>query len=273
MIKQIKFRTQKGSAILIALFVMSTVGVVAFGSTRTYLSELKTTTNITLTDNAYYGAESGLEIALLKYRANPNLQWSNNCDPATSVCTRPSGTSVTDDKPVALPALTNGAVPSVKVEFQGTKLTGTSLKKDDSKQINLNSDLGQSATLSWVWDASCSSLSADSYGLRVSYIDSSGNLDTGQTLDTIYKPSQTSTNLTLANPTVIARIRPLGCDLASYNLVGNSSGSLVDTGITTIDSIGDFAGVSRQLEARIDRSNNQLLGIFDYTLYGNSSIQ
>lgn len=267
-----------GSAILIALFVMATVGVVAFGSTRTYISELHTTTNLTITDNAYYAAESGLEQGLLAYRENPNAQWSEQCSDPSIQCSR-TGSSVdpTLDTPIAIkPDLANGATTKVKVGYLGGELDGGSLKQDESRQITIPT--GNSATLNWTWatiDDTSTGIKAcnvsQDHRLRISYINPDGTIDTNKTLDDTL-PSQTISNISLtgSNGTII-QIRPLGCDLSNYSVSGTNI--IVNKGNTTIDGIGEFGSVSRQLEAKIDRSTNQLLGIFDYTLYGKDSIQ
>jgi hypothetical protein len=259
------FNNRPGSALLIALFVMSTVGVIAFGSTRLYISEIHSTDNLTQTPQAYYAAESALEDGLLAYRQNANSQWSDSCLPDNS-----SNCLVTNSSNFAqLPDLTNGEKAKVKMYYLGQKLDNTKgLKKDDSVVINLNPNLA-SEKLTWVWDnpASCSN-----YGLRISYIDENGKQDNNiNNLSQIFlQSSQLTASLSSASAKSVI-IRPINCSLASYQITNPGGNDPIDTGLTTIDSIGQYNNVNRELRATLDRSTGQLKGVFDYTLFGSES--
>jgi hypothetical protein len=250
MLKMTKLKTQSGSAILIALFIMATLGVLAFSTSKVYISEIRTTTNLNYSIAAYYAAEGSLERSLLAYRLNPNQEI-----PVTG-----SGFAT----PITL---TNSAQLSQKMKYLGATQIGAAVAQDDTRQITLDGS-GPSAKLSWVWGSQLTN-TLENRGLRITYIDPI----TGDQLPTepIFMPmSAPGTNLSLpTNPTII-RIRPIGVGLASYT-VTPASGT-IDTGISTIDALGEYGGVKRQLEAKIDRASNRLQSIFDYTILTKDSI-
>jgi len=56
-----KTQKNKGSSLLLALLVLSTVLVIAFGMSRLMLGEIKLSKNIPQSLKAYYAAETGIE--------------------------------------------------------------------------------------------------------------------------------------------------------------------------------------------------------------------
>lgn len=285
-----KINTKPGSALLMSLFIMATVGVVSFGSTRLYITELRSTSNLTNTPQAFYAAESALENGLLAYKVNPQVQWYKNCIPDSSGDNTP-GSCHSSDPPdfVELPKLDNGEKSFISMTYWGDLLSDkTVLRKDNSATISV--DLSSDKTLSIYWAhlgdkdsdgnplQSCGNSNDPNKGVRVAYI-SSDKLDVNRSRGDIFHPySYTSpdpqkitlTSASAGVDTVV--IRPIGCDIKSYTM-SDVNNNAMDSGVTTIDGLGKYNDISRQLEAKVDRSTGQLNGIFNYTLYGKDSIE
>lgn len=71
-------KKQRGSAILIAVFLVAAIGGIAFSFGRVFLLDADTAT---ITENgvsAYYAAESGIEEGFLRYRYNKNSEVPSN---------------------------------------------------------------------------------------------------------------------------------------------------------------------------------------------------
>lgn len=69
-------KKNKGSAILIAVFLVAAVGGVAFGIGRMFLVESNLSSTWENSTVAYYAAESGVEEGLLRYKYNKNQEIS-----------------------------------------------------------------------------------------------------------------------------------------------------------------------------------------------------
>lgn len=65
-------RQSRGSAMLIAMLVVSLVGVVGFGLVRITIRQLRQQGSVAASTRAYQAAEAGLEYALLQYKLDKN---------------------------------------------------------------------------------------------------------------------------------------------------------------------------------------------------------
>lgn len=78
----------------------------------------------------------------------------------------------------------------------------------------------------------------------------------------------------IADITEIAsmEIKVFGSDLAVALEAKPSDAALIDTGITTIEALGSVGDSKRKLVAEIDRRHGTLIGVNDFTLYGEGGI-
>ena len=141
--------------------------------------------------------------------------------------------------------------------------------KDESREFTIYG--GDSVTLKWRW----SEPSLPNQGIRIIYINPETlAVDENKTAADIFINSQTSyTFATASSPNTIIKVRAMGNSIDWYKLA--SDGGKVDTGITTIDIKSKYLDVSRQLQVKINRNENQgsaLNSLFDYTLLSDCSL-
>ena len=257
----------KGSALLIALMIMASLGVATLSAAKLFLSETKTSTNISETAGAYYAAEGALEKALLKYKENPAIQLSGDCVTGVGV----ANCLPTVNSPWHLESgLQNGALLYTKIYNTSDMLENNNdIVRDESREFTIYG--GDSVTLKWRW----SEPSQPNQGIRIIYINPETlAVDENKTAADIFINSQTSyTFATASSPNTIIKVRAMGNSIDWYKLA--SDGGKVDTGITTIDIKSKYLDVSRQLQVKINRNENQgsaLNSLFDYTLLSDCSL-
>lgn len=258
----------KGSALLIALMIMSSLGVASLSAAKLFLSESKTSTNISQTASAYYAAESALEKALLAYRQDPSIQLSGSCDSRTSTN---SCVAKASDQWFDSGGLNNTAKTYTKI-YSASAISITNnegIAQDQSKEFTIYS--GVSATFDWEWE---NSPQTNQQGLRIIYINAETlTVDESRTPIFVDATSQSSVTLSTSISKTVIRVRPMGNSISSYTLTP-SSGS-IDSGITTIDVKSEYLDVSRQLQVKINRNKDQgntLNSLFDYTLLSDCSL-
>ncbi|MBI3495191.1 hypothetical protein HY065_01030 [Candidatus Berkelbacteria bacterium] len=76
----------RGSAIILALVIVSLVSVVAFSLSRVLVSEIKIESGLEDASGAYLVAEASLEDGLIEYRKNHNYQCSADYAPSPKAC-------------------------------------------------------------------------------------------------------------------------------------------------------------------------------------------
>lgn len=259
--------SNQGSALLIALMIMASLGVATLSSAKLFLSETKTATNISETAGAYYGAEGALEKALLRYKENPAIQLSGDCATGVGV----ANCLPTVNSPWYLEnGLQNGALLYTKIYNAADGLeNNTDINRDESREFTIYG--GNSLKLEWRW----AEPTQPNQGIRIIYINPETlTVDENKTAADIFINSQTSyTFATATNPKTIIKVRAMVNSIDWYKL--SSDGGKVDTGITTIDIKSEYLDVSRQLQVKINRNENQggvLNSLFDYTLLSDCSL-
>lgn len=240
--------------------IMGSLGVATLSAAKLFLSESKTSTNISETAGAYYAAESALEKALLEYKIDAGIQLSSSCDNRIDnkcVATASDGWKESNS------SLTNTAKTFTKIYSYANSIENlTGIHQDESREFKV---LDKNATLEWTW----TDPSVIGQGLRIIYIDMTTlEVDKNKSTSDIFKQSPDNT-LTIPLNTLI-RVRPLKGNIATYTLKAADDGK-IDMGETVIDVKSEYRGVSRQLQVKINRnkdSGNTLNSLFDYTLLG-----
>lgn len=278
----------RGSALLIALFIMASAGAVTFSSARLLISELKSNTNISGSTEAFYGAEGALETSLLELSKNHLIQWGGEAG-CTTPTTNLTNCKVSGNDP--LYDLTNAGIWSngqkmyTRISFLGNTITNQYLGQDQSADINLPVlSAGTSASLNWTWvcptepdnpNLSCAIKSATPAtgqgGVRIESI----NPNTGAILGgSLSPPSSSSTGLTQYANSSLVRFRPLGGSINYNVIISPTNSESIDTAETTITAKGVSAkgDVSRQLKVVIKSQKKKLDSLFDYVLLSKDSL-
>lgn len=81
-----RMKHNQGSAIILALVIVSLVSVVAFSLSRVLVSEIKIETGLEDASGAYLTAEASLEDSLIEYRKDHNYQCSADYAPSATAC-------------------------------------------------------------------------------------------------------------------------------------------------------------------------------------------
>lgn len=276
-----KFSRKSGSAILIALFLMSTIGVISFGSTRTYLSEARSNRNYISTNASYYLAEAALEEGLYLRKSDRRVQVSDECD-------KPNADGVVAGGVECIVLSSHNFWPlkdgksGVRISRYGditeTKCTSESrceLKKDSSAEVQLPKNWR--VLLNWEWTAGPPVSNPAQALIRIIAYDEKGEQRADQ--GAVIYPSESSKTLNNSfDEDLIFRFRPLGGDIKYWLSDGyvdsETNMQLADLGKTRIDAYGQAGdSVRRQLRLEIDESSGRLNSIFDYTIYGLNILQ
>ncbi|TSC92858.1 MAG: hypothetical protein CEN91_354 [Candidatus Berkelbacteria bacterium Licking1014_85] len=242
-------KKQKGSALIIALLIISTLAVVSFGSNRIFLSALKTSDLYAQTPFAYYAAESGLEKALLDYKENNDIE-----------------REIIDSEINSVAKQTYSLIRTYKgSQFGGDDVNNDNYKitKDDYKEIDLT---GLSGTIDITWSWSDASVGK---GIEFITVD---NLNRKVSLPQETFPPDSDYSYTVSQDDIKLRIIPRGSGVNGLKAVIHEGGQ-IDSGIYTITSTGKYQNTNRKLQATIDRRGGTLLNIFDFALYAVDNIE
>lgn len=274
-------QTYRGSALMIALFMMATLGVVTFTMAKIYIANTKTSTNIADTQGAYFAAEGALERSLLAYQKNHDVQASGDTG-CNGITDSSASCQVKEDATLLLLAqLDNAAAEQVRISYYATPTATTFCSETVSPCLAQDTDAEifvpnstQSFTLNWT------SVAGQTPGpVRIIYIGDNGQYDHTDSIVTAASASSQliSQPAQLNGQNYIVRFRPLGFDMDKYSVTGLDSNHYVDTNTTTIDVVGFYRNTKRQLKATINRNSTSshvgLNSIFDYTLLSQDSIE
>lgn len=161
---------------------------------------------------------------------------------------------------------------------------GQALKDGNVREFNVESGVGNPEApelLKVYWSCDGALSCPPDSRLVITLIYSQGGGASETTVDkllpptTAYDPSYEVTAINRALTDLIRiRIKPLGSDIHLSTVMLNSAGVAVKTrsDIARLQSIGYFGGVTRRLEATIDRNSGSILGLFDYAVYAGSSL-
>lgn len=321
---------QRGSAILIAVFLVAAVGSAAFAIGRLFLMDAVISDKYESSVIAYYVAESGIEEGLLRYRYNKNQEVPIGSNMPIINLTKNSRESK-DPASYAFAPLNRYYVPSVEylTEFYGENVVNPGIPSFDANDIadanypgiyRIPKDEAIKLDLSKV-------APSDTITLFVKYkkIDSDEDFDftspcgtecpflevalTGQTPDSgknLYQSkmalvanghtnsfnaddfiSETTdvTTEVITYKDLVGRIRaknkapifddtdvlslmikPLYAD-AIIGIKTKSTDKKLPAPYNTVKSTGYYGGVTRTLEAKIDRQAGTVYDLFDFVLY------
>lgn len=238
-----KINHKTGSALLITLLIVAVLAVVAFGSGQIFVLDRVITTAFEDTQTAYYGAQAGIEEGMRQFLANRNIE----------------GLIVT-------PQLAVGSIEKLEISYKTLNPNFGPLAKDETLELetaNIASS-NSSLTIRATWSA----INSSTY-LQVGRIDS--------TTDSFNQVVNLATQLNqeevipLQTTTVKVRIKALGNNISQLTVSAGTT--KIDSLKTTISSTGKFGTAKRKLEAVIDRRTGTLIGIFDYALLSQQTIQ
>lgn len=286
--------TKKGAALLLALLITGTIGGLILLVSRISLIKVRTATNLTQSQIAYFAAQAGIEQGLMAYRANKNLEYPTDTDIPipTNDSINYMRYDVKNYTPTGLNApkiVTNSTQPEksdipyydLKIYYKKNASAADpisfDLEKDDIKQFAVQNFSSNVINIKWKAENSLE------LGILEYTTILPGNQITKQTFpqnDPGGDNQAASGDISVpfgpisGNDTGILQLRYLSSSPdASAKIEISSSGNPFDSGTTYIESIGYFGQVKRKLVAEIDRQNGSLINIFDFTLYANENIQ
>lgn len=240
--------SKSGAALLITMLLIASVGALALAVSRITLSELRITTTFADSVVAYQSAESGVEDALLRFRYDRSL--------------------VLDDEDMG-----NGA--KVYMTHLANKFERTSsnpLKKDEIVELDVSNN---PFLITATWDA----LEGDSgwFEWRVSGTSGESKWHTIPDVKDIQALPGFSEVISagVSDPqTLVIKFLSNTPGAKASVLLQPNTGSEIDTGITTVESVGTSNNTQRKLVVTVNRKSGQIIDIFDYTIYaGEGSIQ
>ena len=318
----------RGSAIIIAFFLMAAISGVTFAIARLFYLDTSAADIYENSSIAYYAAESGVEEGLLRYRfdrqsvvgatnkvnrTNLNDLTVSLVDPNASLSTIADANqkSIFDlkmdyktrfygNEKVADPqnALDGNDLTSANVSDYGEEYL---VLRDESVKIDITDTIGDSSDAKFMvvmhnyytdqgFNKNKSFIEARVVGTvgssdqeykKILVSNNFLNFDhlsmvqmergSGQGLDYYYKEQlfnkitgSVSFNI-LDKKRVFLYLRPIGCDI----LIGlaPSPGNSISAPYTTVKSTGYYGGISRTLEAKIDRQSGTVYDLFDFVTY------
>lgn len=317
---------QRGSAIIIAIFLITAVGSVAFGIGRLFALQSNISGFYENATIAYYSAESGVEEGLLRYRHNKNAVVTTaagyeNLSDMKQLATTPSdpvkffygmqmnylgsyyGADIYKKTSAFSDSDLNDSTYIGNSEFKIKR--DNSIKIDVSNLAVIGSDNGGDLNLylrtpKYATGLSCEGTYGFTTGKTRPYIEAkvTGVVDTAFQEEKValqYRSTGTHTDEevlatssdsgVLAYNNLLTKIRdsrdtyriftsgkvelslkPIGCDVY-FGLKPADATKQIAQPYSTIKSTGYYGGVTRTLEARIDRQAGTLYDLFDFVIY------
>lgn len=320
---------QRGSAILIAVFLVAAVGSAAFAIGRLFLLDASISDKYESSVIAYYAAESGIEEGLLRYRYNKNQEVP--IDTSMTIVNLSDFTATTNNpNTYTFQPLKRYYVPSVEylTEFYGENVDrslGLSegdiahsnypeiyrIPKDEAIKLDLSKvEASDQITLFVKYikpdntgdafnftTSSCSNncpflevaltgntpLSSNLYQSKMALV-KHGNTNSFNADDFVSGSIDVATNVITYDdllgsvraknkapifdtPEALSlMLKPLYAD-AIIGIKTNSTGKKLPAPYNTVKSTGYYGGVTRTLEAKIDRQAGTVYDLFDFVLY------
>lgn len=288
--QQSRFKTQyhSGSALLVTLLLIGTIGAIILTLSRTNIIKLRIASSLNESQVAYYAAEAGIEEGLLAYRADRNIQV-----PYKTGDTEPSSGSnnyrkvnlenLTDNSEIKEEIgdiSTDNPYYELKVYYK-KDLLAAKLVKDQIRELSVKN----TETIRVKWNIEFNNgTSAPLARGAVEYttLDKTNNMikKTNPQLGYLSEGSFTVAGVDglLQVKFVLQREANTAYSDAQFanlrlKLEMTSLAGLIDSGKTYVESIGHFGAVKRKLVAEVDRKSGALINIFDYTLYSKENIE
>ena len=256
----------KGSALLISMFIMASVGIISFSVAKIFISEIRSTGSIIGGTAAYYGAEGAMEHLLLQYQIDKRNQFPASSD-SVQKTTPMADLTLQMSNPSPLLTTAGRMYYMGDINVLECKVDNPcDLTKDTTREITLpayGSNPATSIVLNWGW----SQLDTGIMRITKTLISPSPQYQHSQGVVSESAASSISETLFAdsSSPTLY-RFRPLKYDVKYWFSGASPAGTLFDLGKTTIDTKGTYGKSSRQLQAIIDNSTGSLQSVFDYTV-------
>lgn len=294
---KLKVQEQQGSAIILALLVVSTVSVASFSISKVLISEIRIESGLEDASGAYMTAEASLENGLVEYRKNRNYQVSAEfAADATKVPFQDGsgtmfnatprevalGSNLTADAQAAELVWFNAVSPaSQAIEAVGTDeliekdIRAIQLPLPGGVQNNNNCSVSSGSGIKFCWNWASGGRNRT---MEIALLDAAGNLIPGFP---IYE-SGTERIVSVPAGATTLRFRPIGSGLAPSGNSGtpafrpayafNTFGKPMDAGISRIEATGRFGKSQRKLKVEIDRKRDALITEFDFTVFSGSDL-
>lgn len=274
------YQKNSGSALLITMLLIGTIGVILLIAARTNIIRLRTATNLSESQVAYYAAEAGIEEGLLAYRADRSIE--------VPITTEQPSEESTDYRRVILGSIASG--DTIKAEGQSTNVPLDPTKptydmkiysRGEQAEIEMKADdilqfkrPEHTFNLEWEIISGGSNVLAD---MEYAYISSINKQWHSSFLgNDVYGSRGSFPMLADTGENGVIRIRLLvpqdknpGVNISQVRakITMKAMQGVIDLGYTYIESIGYFGQAKRKLQAKIDNQSGALIGIFDFTLY------
>ncbi|MBI3261440.1 hypothetical protein HYZ64_03675 [Candidatus Berkelbacteria bacterium] len=290
-------KAQSGSAIILALLIVSAVSVAAFSAARVLISEIKIESGLEDASGAYLAAEASLESSLVEYRKDRNYQVSQE-----STTTSPRipfqdgignlfdgsprevdlGSDLSGQAQAGELVYFNGVSPSsspteiVQVdELIERDISALQLTTPSGVQNNNNCGATTGSDLKFCWHWASTDPKRE---MEIVLLDRAGNVLPGFP---IFEPG-TERIISIPPNAAILRFRPLRSSLAPVGTPGtpgykpayafNSFGKPMDMGITRIEATGRFGRSQRKMKIEINRRSDGAIGEFDFAVFSGSDL-
>ena len=258
---------RRGTAILIAIFLVAVFGAAAAGISKVVITEIRSSRLSAEALTAFYAAEAGIEDALARYRFDHDV-----------VVPNPETVNLSSDPKVLY---------KLKIWRLSDRTDWQAMQKDEVREFDLTNLKGQQMKLEWhrplygairkyqtvmQWQLLDPTKSSDQQML----VEGSN----GAASQTSRAPnlSQRSQELNVP-PGSGKRKLKLHAYIVKSDLSSGESGGIVeyrlssdsnrpiDTGLTTIESTGYLGNTQRKLQLVIDNSTGKAVSLFDYSLF------
>lgn len=313
----------RGSAIIIAFFLMAAISGITFAIARLFYLDTSASDIYENSSIAYYAAESGVEEGLLRYRfdrqsevgtADAVNRTNLNDRTVSSVAPNTSLSSITDANKKSIFDLRM----SYKASFYGNEKAALSdivldgrdlasadygdeylVPRDESVKIDITDAIGADVKLFVLMQNFADQFTGDKDKsfIEARVVGTSGGEQVEEKRALVTNTSTTGfssaviqmqpspgcgsncyekENLitwifgsgtfdTQNNQRVFLYLKPIGCDI----IIGlaPSTGSYISAPYTLVKSTGYYGGISRTLEAKIDRQSGTVYDLFDFVTY------
>lgn len=271
----VKSEHNKGNALVIALILITIILTIALGVGYMTVAEVKMQTSLEEASIAYSAAEAGIEDGLLRWRYNHDVEtvdinpvYKEQIDRVDLGVGTVEKQSVPPD-PV-IPQVSDASWYDLKVTYRkltsATDAISGTIEKDKVLEISGLDDkhyaIPNAVTLHINF-----TMNGPVAEIKVAHI--------GGIVESSIGSNATPNFLYTLQTNDVVKVRAWSGDV-DYTMYATQIGVpdvALDTGETTIESVGYYGDSKRKLVAKIDRKNSVLLGIFDMTLYsGTGSI-
>ncbi len=304
-------RHEAGVALIITIFLsaimLTSVGVFAKEMAEEAINSARIDNSLI----AYYAAEAGIEDALLFWRYDKDSEISrdndenSNLDVTETVSNTPRCINLEDDTrddnystPTEC-SKTNkpfgNRYYAMRMWYKTNEIKNYQLNRDDVLEIEVPNLTGK-VDLSWVIPKEIKDLldimppsQKSGFSMEITAYDENGNIISKEEGGKFFTPTKDYQVYLRNTRTKIIRIKPWytkavfndtdprteGAPIAGVIpsvLINATSGDLMTTPITHIESIGYYGGVARKISVDLDRATGKIIGMLDYAIYSEATL-